>query len=156
MHSRYFDSIIQEPSSSMQVNKHHTSDCTVFVLLKEWVAYYDHRHRGIYETNILRTVKQAEGETTVSNARLCSTMSWMTRGCPRTSFLHCCWIPTGSLFGLKAGHGLTWDARPVTHTHTHTTVSQPRIQTIYWPLVWHISPHATLSPKCNLWFLYCT
>ncbi len=27
------------------------------------MAYYDHRHRGIYETNILQALKQAEGET---------------------------------------------------------------------------------------------
>ncbi len=32
LYSRYFDPIIQEPSSSMQVNKHHTSNCTIFVL----------------------------------------------------------------------------------------------------------------------------
>jgi hypothetical protein len=47
----------------MQVNKHHTSDCTVFVLVLERVAYYDHRHRGIYETSFLQAVKQAEGKT---------------------------------------------------------------------------------------------
>ncbi len=28
-----------------QVNKHHTADCTVFVLVQERVAYYHHRHR---------------------------------------------------------------------------------------------------------------
>jgi hypothetical protein len=42
----------------MQVNKHLTSDCIVFVLVYERAAYYDHRHRGIYETNILQAVKQ--------------------------------------------------------------------------------------------------
>jgi hypothetical protein len=47
----------------MQVNKRHTSDCTFFVLVYERVAYYDHRHRGIYETNILQAVKHAEGKT---------------------------------------------------------------------------------------------
>jgi hypothetical protein len=48
LYSRYFDPVVQEvPSSSMQVNKHHTSDCTDFVLVWERVAYYDHRHRGI-------------------------------------------------------------------------------------------------------------
>ncbi len=63
LYSRYFDPVIQEPSSSMQVNKHHTSDFTVFVLVWERVAYYDHRHRGMYKTNIFQAVKQAEGET---------------------------------------------------------------------------------------------
>ncbi len=47
----------------MKVNKHHTSDCTDFVLVQEWAAYYDHRHSRIYETNILQVVKQAEGKT---------------------------------------------------------------------------------------------
>jgi hypothetical protein len=42
----------------MQVNKHHTSDCTDFVLV-----YYDHRHSRIDETNILIVVKAIEGET---------------------------------------------------------------------------------------------
>jgi hypothetical protein len=27
------------------------------------VAYYDHRHSGIYGTNILQVIKQAEGDT---------------------------------------------------------------------------------------------
>ncbi len=27
------------------------------------MAYYDHRRRGLYVTNILQAVKQAEGET---------------------------------------------------------------------------------------------
>jgi hypothetical protein len=31
------------------------------------VAYYDHTHRGIYETNILLAVKQAEDETKLSD-----------------------------------------------------------------------------------------
>jgi hypothetical protein len=35
------------PSPSMQVNKHHTSDCTDFVLVLERVAYYDHGHSRI-------------------------------------------------------------------------------------------------------------
>jgi hypothetical protein len=52
-------------SPSMQVNKHHTSDSTVFVLVQERVAYYDHRHSGIYKTNILQVIKQAEGETVI-------------------------------------------------------------------------------------------
>ncbi len=30
-----------------QVNKHHTPDCTVFVLVLEQVAYYHHRHRRV-------------------------------------------------------------------------------------------------------------
>jgi hypothetical protein len=47
----------------MLVNKHHTSDCTNFVLVLERVAYYDHRHSGIDETNILQVVKAVEGET---------------------------------------------------------------------------------------------
>ncbi len=46
-------------------NIHHASDCTVFVLVQERVAYYDHRHRGISETNILQDVKLAEGETNI-------------------------------------------------------------------------------------------
>ncbi len=33
------------PSPSMQVNRHHTSDCTVYVLVQERVAYYDQRLR---------------------------------------------------------------------------------------------------------------
>jgi hypothetical protein len=33
------------------------------------VAYYDHIHSGLYETNILKVLKQAEGETCLS---LCS------------------------------------------------------------------------------------
>jgi hypothetical protein len=37
----------------MQVSKHHTSDCTNFVLVQERVAYYNYRHSGIDETNIL-------------------------------------------------------------------------------------------------------
>jgi hypothetical protein len=40
----------------MQVNKHHTSDCTDFVLVYERVAYYDHRHSEIDETNILQVI----------------------------------------------------------------------------------------------------
>jgi hypothetical protein len=49
-------------------NKHHASDCTIFVLVEELVAYYDHRHKGIYETNILQAVKQAKGKTGVLKA----------------------------------------------------------------------------------------
>jgi hypothetical protein len=34
LYSRYFDPVVQEPSSSsIQVNKHHTSDCTDFILV---------------------------------------------------------------------------------------------------------------------------
>ncbi len=33
------------------------------------MAYYDHRHRGIYETNILQAVNQAEGETILLRPR---------------------------------------------------------------------------------------
>jgi hypothetical protein len=48
-------------------NKHHTSDCTIFVLVYCTVGasglYYDHRHRRIYETNILQAIKHAQGET---------------------------------------------------------------------------------------------
>jgi hypothetical protein len=59
--------IVEEvPSSSMQVNKHHTSDCTIFVLVEERVAYYDHRHRHSI-TNILQVVKQVEGKTLSDN-----------------------------------------------------------------------------------------
>jgi hypothetical protein len=47
----------------MQVNKHHTADCTDFVLVCEREAYYDHRHSGIDETNILQVYIAAEGET---------------------------------------------------------------------------------------------
>jgi hypothetical protein len=39
-------------------------------MAKEQVAYYDHRHSGIYRTNILREVKLAEGETIVLKIRL--------------------------------------------------------------------------------------
>ncbi len=73
LYSRYFDPVVCEvpvvpavqeiSSSSMQVNKHHTSDCTDFVLVQEQVAYYEQRHSGIYETSIFQVVKQAEGET---------------------------------------------------------------------------------------------
>ncbi len=48
------------PSPSMQVNKHHTSDCTDFVLVQEQVAYYNHRHSRINETNILQAVKNSQ------------------------------------------------------------------------------------------------
>ncbi len=41
-------------TSSMQVNNHQTSDCIIFVLVSEWVAYYNHRNNGIYRTNILQ------------------------------------------------------------------------------------------------------
>jgi hypothetical protein len=51
------------PSPSMHVNKHHTSDCTDFVLVLEQAAYYDHRHSRIDEINILQVVKAVEGET---------------------------------------------------------------------------------------------
>jgi hypothetical protein len=47
----------------MQVNKHHTSDCTDFVLVKERVAYYDHRHSKIDEANILQVVRAVEVKT---------------------------------------------------------------------------------------------
>jgi hypothetical protein len=57
-------------SSSMQVNKHHTSECTDFVLVEERVAYYNHRHSGICETNILQVIKQGEGET-IKISRYC-------------------------------------------------------------------------------------
>jgi hypothetical protein len=59
------------PSPSMQVKKHHTSDCTDFVLVYERVAYYDHRHSGIDETNILQVVKAVEGETSISKCPQC-------------------------------------------------------------------------------------
>jgi hypothetical protein len=56
--------LVQElPSSSMQVNKYHTSDCTDFVLVEKRVAYYDHKHSGIDKTNILQVVKAVEGKT---------------------------------------------------------------------------------------------
>ncbi len=47
----------------MQVNKHHTSDCTDFVLVKERVAYYNNKHSGIDETNIIQVVIAVKGET---------------------------------------------------------------------------------------------
>jgi hypothetical protein len=75
LYSRYFDPVVHEvpvvpavqeiSSSSMQVNKHHTSDCTDFVLVWEREAYYEHRHSRIYKTNILQVVKHAEGETII-------------------------------------------------------------------------------------------
>jgi hypothetical protein len=49
----------------MQVNKHHTSDCTDFVLVQERRTYYDHRHSGIDETNILQEVIAVEGKTVI-------------------------------------------------------------------------------------------
>jgi hypothetical protein len=61
-YSRYFDpayNIIY----SMRVNKHPTADCTDFVLVQERRTYYDHRHSGIDETNILQRVISVEGET---------------------------------------------------------------------------------------------
>ncbi len=51
------------PSPSMIVNKHHTSDCINFVLVQDASGYYDHRHSGIDETNILQEVKAVECET---------------------------------------------------------------------------------------------
>jgi hypothetical protein len=40
------------------------------------VAYYDHRHNGINETNILQAVKQAEGETVTSLVQMEMTESY--------------------------------------------------------------------------------
>jgi hypothetical protein len=52
----------------MQVNKHHTADCTDFVLVKERRTYYDHRHSGLDETNILQEDIAVEGETGLTNS----------------------------------------------------------------------------------------
>ncbi len=40
------------------VNKHHTADSTILVLVKEARAYYHHRHSGISGTNFSMLVKQ--------------------------------------------------------------------------------------------------
>jgi hypothetical protein len=65
MYSRYFDPVpvvreVRVHHHLCKSNKYHTSD---FVLVQERVAYYDHRHSGIYGTNILQALKQAESET---------------------------------------------------------------------------------------------
>jgi hypothetical protein len=54
----------------MQVNKHHTSDCTDLVSVYERVAYFDHRHSGIDEINILQEVISVEGETVMLQTRV--------------------------------------------------------------------------------------
>jgi hypothetical protein len=67
--SRYFDplQVNLRTTSSMQVNKHHTADCTDFFLVQERRTYYDHRHSGIdNETNILQEVIAVEGETSIA------------------------------------------------------------------------------------------
>ncbi len=54
---------ILHTTSSIRVNKHHTADSTDFVLVLERRTYYDHRHSGIDETNILQVDTAVEGET---------------------------------------------------------------------------------------------
>jgi hypothetical protein len=41
-----------------QINIIHQTSPTDFVLVLEWVAYYGHRHSGIYGINILQVVKE--------------------------------------------------------------------------------------------------
>ncbi len=43
-----------ELCSGISINEHHTADSTDFVLVWERRTYYDHRHCGIDETNILQ------------------------------------------------------------------------------------------------------
>ncbi len=68
MYSRYFDPVVREVPIQVNLRTiiiyvHHTADCTDFVLVYEREAYYDHRHSGIDETNILQVYIAAEGET---------------------------------------------------------------------------------------------
>ncbi len=55
--------LFQCTTLSIRVNKHHTADFTNFVLVQERRTYYDHRHSGIDETNILQENIAVEGET---------------------------------------------------------------------------------------------
>jgi hypothetical protein len=56
--------LILRTTSSMQANKHHTADCTDFVLVQERRTYYDHHiHSRIDKTNILQEVIAVEGKT---------------------------------------------------------------------------------------------
>ncbi len=64
LYSRHFDPIVHEVPVHRHLcksNKHHTSDCTDFVLVQERVAYDDHRHSRIYGTNILQVIKASRG-----------------------------------------------------------------------------------------------
>ncbi len=62
-----------------------------------------------------------------------------------------CWTPAGEEVALAKAFSIaaesllvvSWDFRrgthiPLTHTHSHITVAQPRVQTIYRPLVRHM------------------
>jgi hypothetical protein len=65
LYSRYFALVVKKlPSPSMQVNKHHTSDCTVFVLVLERMAYYDHRHRRDWRKQYSPRCKASRGQDT--------------------------------------------------------------------------------------------
>jgi hypothetical protein len=54
LYSRYFIPI--HNNNHPPVNKHHTSDSTIFVLVYEVRAYYHHRHSGISGTSFSRWV----------------------------------------------------------------------------------------------------
>jgi hypothetical protein len=51
LYSRYFDPIVREVPVTITIYA-----STIFVLVQERVANYDHRHSGLYGTNILQDV----------------------------------------------------------------------------------------------------
>ncbi len=64
LYSRHFNPVVREVPVHHHLcrsNKHHTSDCSDFVLVWERVAYYSHRHSRIYGTHIIQVVKASRG-----------------------------------------------------------------------------------------------
>jgi hypothetical protein len=55
LYSMYFDPL---NNNHPAVNKHHTADCTIFVLVQEARSFYHHRHGWISGTNFSIRVKQ--------------------------------------------------------------------------------------------------
>ncbi len=68
LQSRYFDPLYVKYLFiiiyASQINIIHQTGCTIFVLVQLRVTYYNHRHSGIYGTNILQVVKVSRGRDT--------------------------------------------------------------------------------------------
>ncbi len=67
-------------TSSMRVNKHHTADCTDFVLVWEKRTYYDHRDSGIDETKTYSPKKSQQLRTRQYLAEISIENKWFWRG----------------------------------------------------------------------------
>ncbi len=77
LYSRYFDPLNNNHAA---VDKHHTADNTIFVLVQEARAYYHHRHGWISGTNFSIWIKQTVRHFVLFDVRIVCCHFFLVRG----------------------------------------------------------------------------